>query len=392
MIQEIIQKHKADLKILGSIALIVIASRLIIFFTAYAGLIFFQHKIDPFWPSMNGLWNHWDSYHYLSIAQEGYPPASAPVDRQSLIVFGPLYPLFIRFLGGLVHDLFLAGLLVSNLSLIIGGLFLYKLASLDYDSDTAWRAVKYLLVYPFSFFLSITFSEGLFLALFVGATYFLRTKAWVYSGILAMMAVLTRPNTGPFLGIILIVEYMQEVNILEIIKNKLYGPWAKDLFNRSFVVLGLSLGVFIYLLINKLIFDDWWKFIYFKKTQWYVHYIPIMDNIKDLINRTFIDKSIDSLVLWGPQLVSFFMALILIFITMKRVRLSYVIYSLSFIFYIYSIFWLLSCARHMSTVFPLFLSMAVLSKNKSVDIVLTFLMTAGLIFYALLFSQGCNLL
>ena len=84
-------------------------------------------------------------------------------------------------------------MIVSKIFLIIAAMILYKLAEMDYDKDTALRCVKYLLIYPFSFFLNIAYSESTFLALFLLSVYAIRNKQWFVASLTAFMTVLLGP-------------------------------------------------------------------------------------------------------------------------------------------------------------------------------------------------------
>ena len=100
-----------------------------------------------------GLFKEWlmqagDVPHYLRIAENGYSVGDA---YENLVVFYPLFPFFIRLLQYVVGDYFIAGLLVSNLSAVIGTCYFYKLVRLDYPHSVARDTVAFFLLYPFPF-------------------------------------------------------------------------------------------------------------------------------------------------------------------------------------------------------------------------------------------------
>jgi len=142
----------------------------------------------------------WDGVHYLEIAASGYSWPLAPV-------FFPLYPLLVRLL---VFDhaswLIAAGMAVSLVATGVAVLLLARLIEIDHP-DAAWPAIVLLLLYPGALFLSVTYSEGLELLLFVGAAYAARRRWWWPAGGLGALAALTRPP-GIVIIALLAVEYL----------------------------------------------------------------------------------------------------------------------------------------------------------------------------------------
>jgi hypothetical protein len=88
-------------------------------------------------------------------------------------------------------------------------LWFYRLAQLEYDKKIARLSLTYMLLFPTSFFLVAVYTEGLFLALAVGAFYATRTQRWGLALLLTALAVLTK-NQGVFLALALLVEYGQQ--------------------------------------------------------------------------------------------------------------------------------------------------------------------------------------
>ena len=95
------------------------------------------------------IWGVWDTGWYLEIAEEGYsttPRAEGAAAGQKNLAFFPLYPLLARAVSVVTAgDAFLAGLLLSNVCLIVICFLFYRLTRLDWDEATSTRAVKYLL-------------------------------------------------------------------------------------------------------------------------------------------------------------------------------------------------------------------------------------------------------
>jgi hypothetical protein len=166
----------------------------------------------------------WDSEYYLSIAVAGYqdptmraipktytwskPQVALQRDQPEWIsmnyAFFPFYPLLIRLLAyplsllGMnpVATATLAGVLISLFG-TLGAMFaLYDLARDGDDEASSWRAAFYLLIFPSALFLSVVYTEGLFLGLSFGALALARRKRWVWAALLAACATWTRAAGG----------------------------------------------------------------------------------------------------------------------------------------------------------------------------------------------------
>lgn len=128
----------------------------------------------------------WDSAWYIHIAERGY-------DSVQAAAFFPLYPLLVDGLDTITRSTVVAGVLVSLGAAGIAAVLLRELARPYLRDDAAGDAVLYLALYPFAFVFTAVYSEGLFLALAVGA--FLaatRNRPWL-AALCGALAVATRP-------------------------------------------------------------------------------------------------------------------------------------------------------------------------------------------------------
>ena len=160
-------------------------------------------------PPLIAAFTRWDWEWYARIAQQGY---SFGTERQSTVAFFPLYPLLTRLVAqpfGANNQVVLAaaGLLVSNVALLVALMFLVALVRDGFDEEVASRAATYLLVFPTSFFLSAGYADSLFLAFSVASFYYAGRDRWWVAGALGGAAALTRPH-GVFLLLPLLVEYL----------------------------------------------------------------------------------------------------------------------------------------------------------------------------------------
>jgi hypothetical protein len=166
-------------------------------------------------PNSSALWRvspnevanllaRWDTFWYHSIAVGGYHWDPAAFRHQN-IVFFPLYPLLMRWIGLAIggHPM-IAGLAVSLLSFTAAIAILYRLAALDLGESTARTAVLLISTFPFALYYSAVYTESLFLFLSAAAFYACRREQFVWASLAGLAAGLTRPN-GCWLAISLFI-------------------------------------------------------------------------------------------------------------------------------------------------------------------------------------------
>ncbi len=142
------------------------------------------------WPFLD-MWIRWDAGWYQGIATDGY--YFSPV-QQSSVAYFPLYPMLMRAFTWLGVSPFLAGIAIS---LVCGGVaasLFYAWAAERLGPATAALGTWLLLLWPFAFFLyGAVYSDGLFLALTVGAFLFLERGQLTGAALLGALATATRP-------------------------------------------------------------------------------------------------------------------------------------------------------------------------------------------------------
>ncbi len=186
-------------------------------------IIFFSQKIIPylgFFPYRDQLLNfdlpswiyalaNFDGLHYLSIARNGY--------AQYEQAFFPLYPTLIKFLSPFFSgNQLLAGLVISNVSFLIGLWVFYKYLkglinqtpTTNFNKSPQISTIFLLLAFPTSFFFGAVYTEGLFFLLFVSVLYFLKRKNYLFVVVFAFLASLTR-LVGVFLIIPIIFHWLE---------------------------------------------------------------------------------------------------------------------------------------------------------------------------------------
>ena len=158
-------------------------------------------------PSTNPLLDaatRWDAKAYVDIAHDGY--GAVPANN----AYFPLYPLLIRVLatlfGGSTDAYLLAGVLISNLALLVALAYLAALVAIDHDAAAGTRAALYLLVFPTSVFLAVVYPESLLIALSIGAVFHARRGEWLPATVLGALAALTRPFIGAAVALPIAIE------------------------------------------------------------------------------------------------------------------------------------------------------------------------------------------
>lgn len=147
-----------------------------------------------------GVWQRFDTIHYLRIAAAGY-------SATDLSVFYPLFPMLIRLVAiPFFHNYLLSAFLVSTLAGIGATIVFYRLVVYETkDFETARRAAVYLVFFPSAFFLFALYSESLTLLLLIAAFYCGRRQKWWAAAILGFGCALTRP-TGALITVAFIAE------------------------------------------------------------------------------------------------------------------------------------------------------------------------------------------
>lgn len=157
------------------------------------------------------LWGNFDTEWYMRIASSGYAATVAGAEGARYAFF-PLYPLLMHWLAPLfAGSSFLAGLAITNLSLLGSCIVLYRLVRLDADEAVAKRTVKYFILLPTAFLLSAALTESLFVFLAILALYLARTNRWRLAGLAAFLLALTR-TTGLVILLPLAIIYARQID------------------------------------------------------------------------------------------------------------------------------------------------------------------------------------
>ena len=377
-----INKAQISFSAVKKIGIMFFSNRVLLFTGVYLFVSIVENRKPGFLQSFKEIWFKWDTHGYLRIAENWYATTG---DEKYDIALYPLYPILIKAANHLINDYFLSGVFVSNLFLFIGLVFLYKLVKFEFGHEnTAFDSVKYLLLFPFSFFFSIVYTESVFFTLSVLTIYFIRKKLWHLGGFFGLLASFTR-NQGLLLLIPVFIELISGIPWKEYLINK----DARKIFRKLGLVISVSLlvpcGTALYLLANKLTYGDWFKFLSFQKENWHQQFGFFANNIKDFVFNLANREIRLALGVFAPNLIIFFLCMVLLILTVQKMRLSYLAYTLAYVLVSFSPTWLLSGPRYISGMFTLYIMLAItvkrgFSKKLSENILCVLLM-----FFAVLF-------
>lgn len=320
-----------------------------------------------------GPWANFDAIHYLSISTYGYTLYNA--------VFFPLFPLVVKIFSSPFEKIqildprqFFVALVLVSAFFFLSLLFLNKLLSLDYKKDIAFQTILLILVFPASFFYATIYSESLFFLLLILSFYFARKRNWLVSGSFSFLLTATR-----FVGIAIFPALVYE-----------FWRSEKTIFKKSFIPLLLGpLGLASYALFNYLM---WRNPIHFIQAQeWFAnsrstHSIVLLP--QTLFRYFKILSTIPSYQYeWRIallELLVFIFVCVLLFIAWrKRVRTSYLIFSVIALLIPVSTGTLTGFPRYVLPIFPAFMALALI-KGK---ILRALYLALGIILLIILFAH-----
>lgn len=312
------------------------------------------------------FWTCTDSKHYLDIARDWYL-SEGDMDRLVQLVFLPGYPLAVRAVNAVIGNWLVSGLAVSALCFAGAGVVFFYLLRLDMPQNKALRALKYLWISPAAFFFASPMSESLFLLLCLACIYLTRRGKFLPACALGALAAFTRS-----LGIILLVPVLFEM-IATRAKRK----------NCLFLAI-IPLGFAAYCLINYQVAGDAFKFMEYQSGHW-GQQLGLFFNTAAYQTEKLIDSAQhnqhDFFGLWLPNVLASFGALIIIAITAKKLRASYIAFFIAYFVIAIGATWLLSAPRYLAVMFVLYIAVAELTEDKMTDTVLSIFSIVLLLLY-----------
>ena len=216
-------------------------SRFVIIITGYSGqALFLAASHDQ---GILDLFCKWDCGWYMPLIQNGYdiiPQGHENKDAANWAFF-PAFPMISRFTGMIFSIPYLyASYLVSNISFCFALILFYKYTALTLSKQQAIFATYLFAFFPYSFYFSIPYTEGLFTLLLIAVFYFMATHRWLLAGIAAAILSATR-NIGVFIIFPMLIIAVQQFGFRKLLR--LEGDSIKAIF----AILLAPLGLFLYM-------------------------------------------------------------------------------------------------------------------------------------------------
>lgn len=306
----------------------------------------------------------WDAAHYIRLIEEGYQGYTEN-GQHLFLVFFPGYVWAARLLRLVIPSTALAGTALSCLCYGGACCYLYRLAGEAYNGRVAWDALLYMSLFPFSFFSGLVMTEGLFLLATTGACWYAWRRKWLAFGLFGALAALTR-MTGLLVIAVGVIRLLEAYRPLEPPVGKSLGRCWKPLLLRLPLTLLPAAGTLLYLLLNLWVDGDPFAFASHQE-HWHQGYLWI-SQVVEYIGRYLGDNLGSSFgwAVWAPALALFVVGLALLYWAALRKGHPAGLLAYGFCFFVatYSLSWLLSAGRYLSTCFVLFLFLAKLTQRR----------------------------
>ena len=306
----------------------------------------------------------WDAAHYIRLIEEGYQGYTEN-GQHLFLVFFPGYVWAARLLRLVIPSTALAGTALSCLCYGGACCYLYRLAGEAYNGRVARDALLYMSLFPFSFFSGLVMTEGLFLLATTGACWYAWRGKWLAFGLFGALAALTR-MTGLLVSAVGVIRLLEAYRPLEPPVGKSLGRCWKPLLLRLPLTLLPAAGTLLYLLLNLWVDGDPFAFASHQE-HWHQGYLWI-SQVVEYIGRYLGDNLGSSFgwAVWAPALALFVVGLALLYWAALRKGHPAGLLAYGFCFFVatYSLSWLLSAGRYLSTCFVLFLFLAKLTQRR----------------------------
>ncbi|HZZ66240.1 MAG TPA: glycosyltransferase family 39 protein [Candidatus Baltobacteraceae bacterium] len=300
------------------------------------------------------VWGRWDAVHYIDIATIGYHGTD--------MAFFPLYPLLIKALGALTGNHLIAGVIISNVALYFGLLYLYKLIEHEFERPVARRAIFYISIFPTAIFFSAVYPESLFLMLTVASFYYIRERRWWLAGAIGLFAALTRVE-----GVLLVVPFMIEwfVAHLPALRSGERAQWSRAVLDFLPILL-IPVGLGLYMTYLWVLNGDP---LYFSHVQinWNRHLAAPWTAVMNSIHKIQHSTSPQTVANQILELVFTALMIGVLLGGWRRLKASYIAYLALSILLPMSTSSLMSMPRFALVLFPMFAILALWGRRPSVN-------------------------
>ncbi len=313
---------------------------------------FLYHGGGPHANWLVDAFQKWDAFWFLNIVRNGYRFYGAQEQIQGVVAGGPetnvtafpLYPASMKVVGSIVGDPAVAGLVISQVCLLLALVLLYRLVRLETDDSGAAWAVWLFAAQPWTYAFSAIYSESLFFVLVVAAVLAARRSRFLLAGLAGMLAAMTR-----LLGVLVLIPVAMEY--LETRQYKVRG-----IDRKAWPLALIPFGLIIY-------FGYLWRLTgnplaYFAaQSGWHKQIVgPWHHPVRWLSAGGFNGES-----LFDLGVIVFTCAIVVL--GYRRIRRSYWIYALVYFLVLVSSSNLLGLARYCAGLFPVYIILAGLAER-----------------------------
>jgi hypothetical protein len=362
---------------------IALVNRLGLFLLAYLGLVLIQgpHKPANAIPGNLFLdgWTRWDAWWYAQLAEHGYTNVPRDASGQRDTQQFPLYGLTVRCVSRALGNVYMSGIVVSNVCFIIACVLIFRLVERRFGAIIARRSLVLMCVWPFSYTFSAMYGESLFVMLAAGTLALGERQSWLAAAIVAAAAGATRV-VGSAAAVALIVMYLQS-----------RGFRWRDVRRRDIAALSLGFaGVVLFVLFLAIRFHDPFAFIRAQSAGGW----------NDFNNLDALRKTIDSWrsarfgnvasgnvpVMQSIHILAGLIALGLCAVSWRKLPAAYATFATLIV--VISLYRWACIGRHAVTAFPIFIAAALALRSERLYQGIVYLSTILLAILTILFTQG----
>lgn len=319
-----------------------------------------------------------DTGNYMDIARHWYAPT--PLAEERRLAFYPLYPLLTRGLFFLGLDLYTAGTLVAVLFYALSNCVLYRLLCLDYPEERARSVLKYTALLPAAFFFAVPMSESVFFFWCLLSFYLARKHRWLAAAAAGALAAFARS-----LGVLVFAPLLFEA-VAQWIREP--GQARRRAFSVACCFLVL-LGMAGYLWINYRYYGSPFKYMEVEAEHWGQRMGLFFRSVAFQTDNALADiqqpYALSSLGIWFPNVLWIMAALLLFALTGGKLRASYGVWFIVYIFFALAPTYLISAPRYLAAAVPIYPALASLGLNRRLDRALALLCALGALAYILAF-------
>jgi len=338
------------------------------------------------------MWSRWDAPHYLDLIVFGYRDGDSsalvgphgyrsiyPKDLALYIVFYPLFPWLATVVNFLLGDPLASAFVVTTLASLFVAPLLYRLVRHDEEPAVAMRAAWFLLIFPTAYFLHIGYTEALFMALVLGSFLAARNERWWLAGLLGGLAALARVN-----GLILIPALGAEA-----LSQWLRRPPEERRLKSEWLAIGLvGVGFGVYLALNQVVYGDPFAFLRIQEEHWFKSLAPPWEGIDGVLGEISNRDPDRALMIGWMELTFIVIGLVGTVHAAIRFRPSWFAWMAGNWLLFVSTAFVISVPRYALTLFPLYVSLAIISRRSLVLAILSAASIGGLIYFAGRFATG----